>query len=222
MLSAVELADFQERVSAVVKDSGLGAFGGPDEQQGSRFYFGVQGEGFFTEIDRLWLIQPDDEQFLAALSDNKKLPESLYWYCAYLPLVIQGELEPWKPDHFVVEFRPSIEDRVTRPHWPDVWPSPESGKAKSYGDRRFVVLDVSYEVKLQQLLGAGRDDIFMEIEAGGKNYGVGYRYYFPGGESWYVQYAYPDLNSCFMPRWEYPRPPVVPKPVPPKNAFELK
>jgi hypothetical protein len=222
MLSAYELADFQERMMAVLNDPKLEACDEFIDRSGDRFYFGTQGKGFFVDVKGLWLGQPDDEFFLEALAGNTKIPDSLYRYCAYLPSLIQGNLVPWRPDHLVVEFQQSIEDRAKRPHWPDSWPSPESHEAKSCGERRFVVLDIKNQVGLQQLLGTERRDDFMEIEVNGMKYSAGFRYHFPGGESWHSAFGVSDLNSFTQPPVRLPPIPPVPKPIPPKNAFDLR
>jgi hypothetical protein len=223
LLTTEELADFQARVEEVVKDPSLEAesmLSLTSDQSSTRFYFGTKGKGFVINVYALWIDQPDDASFLTYQTGMEKLPDSLFQYCAYLPVLIHGELEQWKPEHWVVEFRPSSINQAERPHWPDAWPSPDSSRATVCGERRFVVLGINQQGGLQKLLGTIARDEPIEIEAGGKKYGASYRYHFPREELWYEEWhVCPGLNSFIGPRESFPAP-IVPRPAPPKNAFD--
>jgi len=224
LLTAEELADFQARAEKVVKDPDLDAerlLSFTSDQSSTKFYFGTKGKSFVIDVYALWLDQPDDPSFLTYQEGMENLPDSLFQYCAYLPVLIQGDLERWKPEQWVVELRRSSNNQVSLPHWPDTWPGPDSSCATVCGERKFVILEMNKQAGLQKLLGAEPRDEGMEIEAGGKNYWASYRYHFPGEESWYAAFGVVDLNSFVQPIPPL-QPPVVPKPVPPKNAFELQ
>jgi len=230
IVTFAELAGFQDRMAAVISDPKLESYdwvSGASEGPETTFYFGKRGMGISTRVYGLWLGQLDDPNFLENLSlvDRLgRLPETLFVFCASLRLLDLTGIEPWKPTSLTVEFRPSLEDLTKRPHWPDTWPSADSPTAEPCSELRFVSMDLEKQDLLQQLLGTEMRYELRGIEAGGKKYLVEYHYHFPGEELWRGVWGCDSWDSIVPPPPPHRKlvTPVVPKPVPPKNAFELK
>ena len=230
MLTVDQLTDFQKHMSTVVNDPGVEAYSDVSQTTcgpTASFYFGAQGKGFVADVYGLWLEEFGDASFLDSLARVEGLPDSLFQYCASLASLDLTGLEPWVPVNLTVEFRSSLSDRANRLHWPDSWPGPDSPKVTECDGRQFVILDIKEQSGLQQFLGTDWRDDYVEIEASGKKYRTGFRYHFPGEEAWHRAFPEFVLNSFVQPVCPLPPPLrrsrlVVPTPVLPKNAFDLK